>query len=313
MGKVKAKKKFAGTTVRNNPTNLCIVTEEEVETGGEDVWERIALQLQSVSSEERECGCASLAVIGKRKNNADTIIQKRLLRIVAPLVVDTNLSVQHAAVGALRNISLADHDICDQMVDQDVFTPLTKLLLKFYSMEWSRAEPSKAAKSSDRIDSNTEIFIEAVNLLWNLCEANESAVQKCFNQDLLPVLMKHMTVEKYGYQVVSSVLQCLYTLAEDCKEPFLSQFKAYDHILNSLVVKPAEKAEDLHIKLLAIGIAYNLTEARKESIEPLLSGMMNAVSAVLEQDQRKLLNDYTSSMPVEGNEEQLMEDEGPPR
>jgi len=47
MGKTKPKKKFAGSTVRNNPTNLCILTEEEVEHGGEDVWERIGVQLQS--------------------------------------------------------------------------------------------------------------------------------------------------------------------------------------------------------------------------------------------------------------------------
>ena len=31
------------------------------------------------------------------------------------------------------------------------------------------------------------------------------------------------------------------------------------------------------------------------------------------QDQRKLLNDFTSSIPMEGNEDEMMEDEGPPR
>ena len=70
------------------------------------------------SSEERECGCSSISLIGRHPKAAEAFIEKRLLRIVAPLMLDSNVSVQHAAVGALRNISLIRPDICDHMVEQ---------------------------------------------------------------------------------------------------------------------------------------------------------------------------------------------------
>jgi hypothetical protein len=96
----------------------------------------------SGSSEERECGCSSLSIIGTRKQNADIIIRKKMIRIVAPLMMDKNLSVQSSAVGALRNISLADPEICEQMVIQDVMTPLCKRLLSYDHSDWKPVSKS---------------------------------------------------------------------------------------------------------------------------------------------------------------------------
>ena len=140
MGKSKAKKRFSGSNVRRNPTNLAIATEDELVDSSESVWQRISSQLQSGrfktkinsdsilysfffnlyvgSSEERECGCASISIIGRSPEAADTFIEKKLLRIVAPLMLDENVSVKHAAIGALRNISSIRPDICDQMIQQ---------------------------------------------------------------------------------------------------------------------------------------------------------------------------------------------------
>ena len=139
MGKSKAKKRFSGSNVRRNPTNLAIATEDELVDSSESVWQRISSQLQSGqfktkinsdsifysyiylyvgSSEERECGCASISIIGGSPEAADTFIEKKLLRIVAPLMLDENVSVKHAAIGALRNISSIRPDICDQMIQQ---------------------------------------------------------------------------------------------------------------------------------------------------------------------------------------------------
>ena len=247
----------------------------------------------AASSEERECGCSSLAIIGKKKSVAEIIIDKKLMRIIAPLVLDKNISVQHAAVGALRNISLSDPTTCDHMVDQDVFTPLSKLLRQYQESDW------QVGKKANRIDSKCEIFIEAVNLLWNLCEANETIVNKCLEQDMLTILMKHLAVEKYGYKVVTTVLQCIYTLSEDCTEVHLNVFKNFDPLLNSLLVQNAESSEGLHVKVLAFGIVANLLEARKESVEPIISDLMNALSKTLDQDQRKLVHDYSSCLPME--------------
>ena len=137
------------------------------------------------SSEERECGCSSLALVGGKESVAKQIINKRLVRTLAPLMLDTNISVQHAAVGALRNISLSDPSTCDHMVEQDVFTTLWNLLGQFQALDWQPCQKTTG------IDSKTEIFVEAINLLWNLCEANEKVVKKCLDQDIVRAFMKY--------------------------------------------------------------------------------------------------------------------------
>ena len=78
-----------------------------------------------------------MALVGRKENLAQTILDRKLLRILAPLTNDTNTSVKHSAVGALRNISLANPTICEQMIDQDVLTPIQKLFQSNYDSEWS--------------------------------------------------------------------------------------------------------------------------------------------------------------------------------
>jgi hypothetical protein len=120
MGKTRSKKRFSGPTARPTPNGLvCDAIEElELEEGGEGPWQQIIQKLQSGSSEERECGCVSLSTMVGTREAADDIVEKRIIRIVAPLLMDSNLSVRHAAIGALKNISLVDPEICDEMVQQ---------------------------------------------------------------------------------------------------------------------------------------------------------------------------------------------------
>ena len=51
-----------------------------------------------------------------------------------------------------------------------------------------------------------------------------------------------------------------------------------------------ETPQDLHIKLLAHGIELNLLEANGEQIESIWSEILQIISLVLEQDQRKLVS-----------------------
>ena len=54
----------------------------------------------------------------------------RLVRVAGPLMVDSNLSVKHAAVGSLKNLSLVSGEVCEEMVLQ----VQNKLRLKLNSM-----------------------------------------------------------------------------------------------------------------------------------------------------------------------------------
>ena len=68
------------------------------------------------SSIEKECGCSSLAMVAETK--VDVILERKLPRFAAPLILDKDDSVSHSAIGALVNISLMSPDICEQLVSQ---------------------------------------------------------------------------------------------------------------------------------------------------------------------------------------------------
>lgn len=228
-------------------------------------------------------------------------MEKRLIRILAPLVLDSNLSVQHAAIGALKNISLVDADICDQMIQQDVMTALSALLIKFANNDW---KPEKVKLAKGAIDSKVEIFAEAVNVLWNLCEANDVALKIFCDDNLVEVLMKHTNLEMYGSRIVTPVLQCLYTISEDCKGTLLAKLAEHEHMIASLRLRPVDSPQDIHIQLLAHGIALNILQSKGEPVEAFMPELIGAIAKALDQDQRKLVHDFSSSIPVSIYEEE---------
>lgn len=286
MGKIKNNKRFSN---RPSLQNLQLIDDEE---NFDDVWQKIAAQLQSSSSEERECGATSLSIIGRKKQVAEIIMDKKLIRIVAPLMLDSNISVQHSAVGALRNISLASEETCQKMVEQDVMTPLSKILTSYGEQEWN---PHDENKSGDKIDSKTEIFIDAINLLWNLCEASDTALKNCQQNNLIPILMKHSSLENFGVKVVTSVLQCLYSISEDCQEPF----NDFLPVLNGLKSSQGQNSQDLHMKLLTFGILLNL-----DKDEMIFSEVLHIITQILSQDSRNLVHEYAESLPKTEEEAQ---------
>ena len=65
-----------------------------------------------------------------------------------------------------------------------------------------------SAKSTDgKLDSKTEIFFDAVNLLWNLSEASDAALKIVHKNNLIEILMKHTCFQVFGARIVTSVLQ----------------------------------------------------------------------------------------------------------
>jgi hypothetical protein len=80
-------------------------------------------------------------------------------------------------------------------------TPLCALL-STYNTDWSPVHHPTAAETAsspknkgstiDKIDSKTEIFVESVNLLWNLCEANDMALKIVNENQIVPFLINHL-------------------------------------------------------------------------------------------------------------------------
>lgn len=300
MGKSRPRKRLSGA--RKTPFGSAATSatengaDEEDLVADEDVLRRISTQLQSASSEERECGCASLSLMAGTSQAAEVVLDRRLVRIVAPLLLDTDVSVRHAAVGALKNLSLVSVEVCDQMVQQDVMTPLCELLAAYGGQTWAVAK-----HSSDTMDQRKEIFIEAIDLLWNLCEANEVAL-KIFNEkNALDLLMGHTDVGILGPRAVASVLQCVYAVSEDNKN-VVEALEKHQNTLDGFRRREANNASELHLQILANGITLNATKCTGGNVESLLPSIVECISKVLGQDQRKLIHDYSSAIPLANGE-----------
>jgi len=134
--------------------------------------------------------------------------------------------------------------------------------------------------------------------LWNLSEASDAALKIVYKNNLIELLMKHACLQAFGYRIVTSVLQCVFTISEDCKEPILSILKGHSSTINALKSICDESPQDLHIRLLAHGIELNLVESNGEQVESLWLEIMKIISLVLDQDQRKMVHEFSSSMPL---------------
>ena len=83
-------------------------------------------------------------------------------------------------------------------------TPLCALLAMYASENLLSAE-SKPSKVT------VAIFVEAVNLLWNLCEANSDAVAVFNRENMIGFMLGQL--EKDNLDIAVPVMQCIYTVS----------------------------------------------------------------------------------------------------
>lgn len=75
--------------------------------------------------EEKYCGLQTLALMIESPENVQQVLDRGLVKVAAPLLMDPASSVRNAAAGTLRNLSTVAMDTCDAMMEQDVMTPVT--------------------------------------------------------------------------------------------------------------------------------------------------------------------------------------------
>lgn len=97
---------------------------------------------------------------------------------------------------ALRNLSAVSVDICEKLVEQDISTPLL-LLLNEYNLEWTPANDKK----SNQLDQKSDTFLQAVNIIWNLCESTPVALEFFNQSQLLQTLVRCLNYEVFGIDI----------------------------------------------------------------------------------------------------------------
>ncbi|ODN05331.1 mRNA cap guanine-N7 methyltransferase [Orchesella cincta] len=304
MGKVRSKK--CSKIARSDPTGLDKAGEEELgvcaDLGPVTVFvQTIVEQLHSHLAEERDSGLNSLSVASSKPAYLEEILKSDIFKVVGPLLLDPSISVRHSAAGALRNLSSVNMEVCERMIAADVLTPLVALLKQKYCGDWVPQSKEKKTKHPYNIDSSTEAFVEAVTLLWNLCEVGETAV-KIFNREKLgDVLCQFLNVDTYGLRVSVCSALCLYSATEDNPDAVTNHSLLEEFLMKVFMLKSdgLDSWQLMYLQTTCVGILVNLYKGDVRNRAPdTVALLMKILNASLDVDHVAEINKFSSEVPL---------------
>ncbi|CAH0727325.1 unnamed protein product, partial [Brenthis ino] len=206
MGKVRKRKQNKGS---NDVVSSNVDEEELIVDSKENAIQTIIDQLQTANVEEKYCGLQTFAMLIENPETLEQMINRGLLKIVGPLLIDQAAPVRNAAAGSLRNVSAIHSDLCDILMEHDIMTPLICYFHQY--TEFRTPDPS-----SNTTDEDIDTFIQCTNLLLNICESSGLAVKYLGNSKVLDsIFPRYLDLPTFGPDVVTAVLQCLFVVLEE--------------------------------------------------------------------------------------------------
>lgn len=290
MGKVRKHKQ---TRNKRSLTVERIDDEEEIAVDSkENAIQTILDQLQVPNVEDKYCGLQTLALLLESTENINQIIERGVVKVVAPLLLDHASSVRNAAAGVLRNFSAMNLDVCEALMEQDVMTPLTCYFHE-YTEKWI---PDPSSKTKDE-DSDT--LIQCLNLLLNLCESSELAIKYLGQSRILDILPRFLDLTTFNNEIASNTLQCLFVVVED--NPFaMKKLKVNsERQLQTLLALDCNDPDILLLRTLSAGVIINICGG---NIAVLPVDVVNQIFSILAStllvDHRLVCNQLSSSVPL---------------
>lgn len=244
-------------------------------------------KLQSPSADVREFACASISRVVQQSQTIPGFLQRDAVRRLGPLLLDRSLAVRETATGALRNLSACGgHEVCEDMVKQDVMTPLTALLRECCAgFETNDALSLKGQKNTVE-----DVANEAVNLLWNLCESSSQALSVFNKAGILDVILQCLERHTHNIKLALSAAHCLHTVTEDNAELLCSMNNAVLGTLESVLLSSQVDMAHTLLRTLAAGSVWNLKSSLPTARQAqTLNALMATLSQCLELDAGTLI------------------------
>ncbi|KAJ7396080.1 HEAT repeat-containing protein 3 [Pitangus sulphuratus] len=231
-------------------------------------------KLQHPSAEVREYACASISKLLQQKHVIPAFLQRDVVRCLGPLLMDHSLAVRETAAGALRNLSACGgFEVCDDMVTNDIMTPLVALLKECSTeLDATQLSPKKCRETNKNYIE--DIANEAINLLWNICECNNTAVYIFNKEGCLEAVLHYMKKFSTNVDLAISVANCLQAVTEDNPD-LLSSFNASaQQVLETAMLCAESTMKHVLLRTLIAGTIWNI----KDTIPPgSLGRMVNAI------------------------------------
>uniref|UniRef100_A0A3P8XPP4 SYO1-like TPR repeats domain-containing protein n=1 Tax=Esox lucius TaxID=8010 RepID=A0A3P8XPP4_ESOLU len=267
-----------------NAEGLSVNAVKEVEVDHDEVCDGIDSpagelleKLQNPSADMREFACASISRVVQQSQTIPAFLQRDAVRRLGPLLLDRSLAVRETATGALRNLSACGgHEVCEDMVKQDVMTPLTALLRECCA----GFETNPTLSLKEQKNPVEDVANEAVNLLWNLCESSSQALCVFNKAGLLDVILQCLERHTNNIQLALSAAHCLHTVTEDNAELLCSMNNAVLGSLESVLLSSETAMAHILLKTLAAGSLWNLKSSLPTARQ---AQTLNALVATLSQ------------------------------
>ncbi|XP_032892255.1 HEAT repeat-containing protein 3 isoform X1 [Amblyraja radiata] len=278
MGKRKTHKFARPQFSPLGPANNTPEGDEETEDGAGDIFSPagdLLGNLQSASPDVREFACASISKLVQEKKVIPSFLQKDAIRCLGPMLLDPSVAVRETAAGALRNLSACGgYDVCDEMVKQDVLTPLAALLRECCTGLDSTAVSPRKKQVSDK-NYLEGVSNEAIHLLWNLCESSSRAVCVFNKEGLLDICILCLRRFMDNIELAISAAYCLQTVAEDNAELLAAFTPQVLQVLEVVLLSSGDTPDHLLLRTLVAGTVWNV-----KSVVP-CSSQAETISAVI--------------------------------
>lgn len=204
MGKTRKSKNRTKVNPVGIPSERDLSLDEELlagESHPEGAIAAISDQLQSNSVEEKMCGIQAMAFLSSNPQKAKAMIESEIIKIASPLLMDANKSVRNAVAGALRNLSLCGVDICESLVEHDVLTPLLALMNEYDSAPDWVPVIDRSVPYAEQLDQTSDTFLQAINLVWNLCESTSLALEHFNQTNILHSFIRCLDYNVFGIDI----------------------------------------------------------------------------------------------------------------
>ncbi|XP_031829629.1 HEAT repeat-containing protein 3 [Nomia melanderi] len=295
---------------KENPTGLPSVkdflkteTENVANEDREIALQRVYEEIQSANVEEKLSGLQTLESMSCDSGLATQIAQDGIAKMIGPLLVDGNVLVRAGSASALRHI--ADNGIVEaheSLMKDDIMTPLCCLLKQYYT-DW---QPTLNESEKSKVNDEKEAFVQAITLLWTLCENNECAIKYSNEEDLVSILTKFFDITIYGMEIVTVIVQCLLSLSED-NSAAIKKLKDHESTLIQLLNLESNSANNSEVTCLKTAVSallINISNCMDNSLtstssSTIICKAITVLSETLSIDCKQILCELTSILPHE--------------
>ncbi|KYN40722.1 HEAT repeat-containing protein 3 [Trachymyrmex septentrionalis] len=285
---------------KENPTGLQSVQEfdkeldEELGEGDrEKILQNVYNDIQSCNLEEKLSALQILASISCDSSMVKHIAKDGIAKIIGPLLLDHNAAIQMNTAHTLREIAEnGKEEVCNDLVKDDIITPLTVLLRQYYS-DWKPEE----------VRDKKVTFVQAVSLLRILCANDESAIKRVNDEDLVSLLIKFLNIDVYGPEIVTIVTQSLICLSDE-NDAAINKIKQSESLLSTLLdLKADDKTASkiLFLKTCVADVLINISNYTDNNRIHVFHKVLSILSDVLAIDHGQILSCLTSILPHESN------------